>query len=171
MKIASSIKYPLLAAFIFIGSKLAVFFTHNQFTITGRYSGVIALALLSVPLALAIKDRRDNELNGFISLKQIMRTGLFVCVIASLIVALFNYIYFKYIDHEILSYYLIENAKSIRELNGSEEDIRQAREHLIEFYSPFSQAMGGLTGVLGVGAILSFFLSSFFIKKNPAAEN
>jgi len=163
----SALKYSLLAAFLVIATKLIVFFTHSQFSIAGRYSGLLALSLLTLPLLLAILQRRDKELNGYISLKQVMRTGLFVCVIASMLVALFNYIYFKFIDHEILSYWLVQSEKSLRDLKSSEEDIKKAHDYLTDFYSPFSQAMGGLTGVLGVGAILSFLLSPFLIKQAP----
>ena len=167
MKISSSIKYALFAALLVIGCKLIVFFTHSQFTTIGRYSGILALALLTIPLALAIIHKRDKEPNGFISFKQVMRTGLMVCIIASLIVAVFNYIYFKFIDHEILAYWLVESEKSLHELKSSEEDILKAYNYLTDFYSPFSQAMGGLTGILGVGAILSLILSTFLVKNPP----
>ncbi|MBI4947673.1 MAG: DUF4199 domain-containing protein [Bacteroidetes bacterium] len=171
MKIASSIKYALLGACLVIATKLTVFLTHSQFTTLGRYSGVFALAFLSIPLVLAIINRRDTELKGFIALKEVMRTGLFVCVIASMIVALFNYIYFRFIDHEILAYWLVESERSLRELKGSEEEIKKAQDYLTDFYSPSSQAMGSLTGVLGVGAVLAFILSAFLVKNPPSAEN
>ena len=167
---SQTVRYSLLASVLVISIKLIVFFTHAQFTTAGRYSGILALALLAIPLTQAILHRRDKELNGFITLKQVMRTGLFVCVAASLIVALFNYIYFRFIDHEILAYWLTESEKSLREAKASEEDVKKAHDYLTDFYSPFSQATGGLTGVLGVGAVLSFILSTFLMR-NPPNEN
>jgi hypothetical protein len=166
-----SLKYPLLAAFFVIAVRLIVYLTHSQFSPMGRYSGILALALLSIPLGLAIKEKRDKELGGFISLKQVMKTGLFVSVLASLMVALFNAIYFKFMDHEILAYWLIESKKSLHELKASEEDIKKAHDYLTDFYSPFSQAMGGLTGVLGVGVVLSFILATFLMKNPPGTAN
>ncbi len=170
MKISSSVKYALFAALLVIGCKLLFFFTHSQFTAIGRYAGLGSLLLLTLPLSIAFINKRNHELGGYITLKQLMRTGLGICLFASLLVAVFDFLYFKFIDHEILAYYLSENERLMREINKPESEIQLTLNSIREFYTPLSQATGALTGVLGGGALLSFFISPLIVR-NPPKEN
>lgn len=171
MKLSYSVRCALLAAGIIIFIKLAVFFTHSQFSGIGIYSGVISLGFLVVPLSFGIKHRRDYELQGFISLKQVMATGLYISAIACVIVAAFNFIYFKFIDHEIISHWQEEVKMLGEKEHKSASDIQGAIDSLTNFYSPFNQATGSLTGALGVGVVFSFIISSFLSKRPPLESN
>jgi len=160
------LKYSLLASFIVIATKLIVFFTHSQFTTFGIYSGLISLLFISIPLFLAIKKVRDNELGGFITLREIMKTGMGVSVISGLIISVFIFLYYKFIDHETMEQLIVKSENIMRKANKSKPEIDVAIISLKEFYSPFKQATGVLTGVLTAGVILSF-LSSAVLVKNP----
>lgn len=171
MKLSSSIKYALLAALLVIGCKLIVFFTHSQFTAIGIYSGLISLLLIVVPLFLAIKNKRDNELGGFIVLKEVMKVGLGISVISGLIVCVFTFLYYKFLDHETLAQLISQTEDFMKKENKPQNEIDAQIIALKEFYAPVKQATGVLTGILISGLILSFILSTFFVKRNPASEN
>src|ERR1051326_4196369 len=83
----SIFKYALIAASLVIATKLIIFFTHSLFTAIGIYSGLFSLFLISIPLFLAVKNRRDNELGGYISFKEIAKVGLGISVIAGLTIS------------------------------------------------------------------------------------
>lgn len=168
MKISSSIKYALFAALLVIACKLIVFFTHSQFTKFGIYSGLISLFLIIIPLFLAIKNKRNKELGGFITLKEVMKTGLFISVCAGMLNAVFIFFYYKFIDHETLAQLIEQTETFMKNANNSQSEIDIQIISLKEFYSPFKQATGVLTGVLVAGIILSFVCSTFLVKNHPS---
>jgi hypothetical protein len=171
VKISSSIKYALLAALLVIGCKLIVFFTHSQFTKFGIFSGLISLFLIVVPLFLAIKNKRDKEPGGCITLKEVMKTGLFIAVIAGLLNSVFIFFYYKFIDHETLAQLIVQTESAMHKANTSQSEIDVTIINLQEFYAPFRQATGVLTGVLVAGIFLSFICSSFLVKNPPQDKN
>ena len=164
------LKYSLLASFIVIAIKLLVYFTHSQFSQFGIFSGLISLALLVIPLVLAIKDKK-NEQGGFITLKEIMKVGLGISVITGVIVCVFTYLYFQFLDHETLSQLISQTEDFMKKENKLQSEIDVQIIALKEFYAPFKQATGTLTGILISGLILSFISSTFLVKNPPASEN
>ena len=171
MKLSFLFRCALSSSAIYIAIKLSVFFTHSQFTGIGIYSGLISLALLGIPLFIGIKHRRDSELGGYIYLRQIMITGVVISLMSSLIISIYTYVHYKFIDKDSIAYW-IEEAKQLgANEKKSELEIQQAIQMLTEFYSPFKQATVALTGVLGTGAVMSFMFAAFLIKRPPASEN
>ena len=166
-----SLRYALLAAAIFISIKFSVFLSHSEFSGIGIYAGLFPLFLLSIPLYLGVKHKRDNELGGYISIRQVMVTGVLISAIASVLVAAYTYIHYKYIDLNVIAYWT-DQAKTLgAKEHKSEAEIEQAIVMLQEFYSPFKQATVVLTGVLGTGTVLSFILSTFLVRKDPTLNN
>ena len=171
MKPSYSLRCALLAAAIFISIKLLVFVLHAEFSGIGIYSGLISLALLSIPLFLGIKHKRDSELGGYITIRQVMIAGVFISALTSLIVAAYTFLHYKFIDLDVISYWT-EQAKVLgAKEHKSAAEIEDAIIMLQDFYSPFKQATGVLTGILGVGTVMSFMLSTFLAKRGPASEN
>ena len=171
MKSGYSFRCALLYAALFIAIKLSVFFTHAQFISIGAYAPLIALTLIVIPLYFGIKNKRDQELNGFISLREVMKTGFFISFISSLLISVFIFIYYQYIDREIVTHWIAEAQRLGVKENKSADEIKTAIETLTRFYSPFNQVTGVLTGVLGVGIVLSFILSSFLVRRSAAEIN
>ena len=171
MSLNYSFKCALASTGIFIAIKLATFFTHTQFNGIGAYSGLIALALTVVPLYFGIKHKRDHELGGYITIRQVMIAGVIISIQACAMVAIYNYIHYAYIDKEVISYWTAEAKRLGASEKKSEAEIQAAITMLTEFYSPFKQATVALTGILGTGTVLSFILSTFLMKRDPAEEN
>lgn len=146
--------------------KLVVYFTHSQFTSFGIFSGLIGLLLISIPLVLAIRSRKA-ELNGYITLKEVMKTALRISVVTALIVSIFTYFYFMFLDHETLDQLIIQTTEFLKKENKQQSEIDLAISSLKEFYAPLKQATGVLTGVLIAGLILSFISSTFLVKNLP----
>lgn len=166
----STVKYSLLASVLMISCKLGVYFTHSQFTTFGVYSGLIALLLILIPLVLAIRNRKD-ELKGFITMREVMKTALGISVVTALIVSIFTYLYFMFLDHETLEQLIVQTTEFLKKENKPQAEIDLAIISLKEFYTPLRQATGVLTGVLIAGLILSFISSTFFVKNPPKEIN
>ena len=171
MKLGFSFRCALLAAAIFISIKLITFLTHTQFSGIGAYSGLISLALLSIPLFIGIKHKRDVDFGGYITLRKAMIAGVAISIMSGIIISVYNYLHYKYIDTEVMSYWIAEAQKLGAAEKKSETEIQQAIDMLKEFYAPFKQATVALTGVLGAGTVLSFILSTFLIKHAPESSN
>lgn len=166
----STIKYSLSAALIVIAIKLIIYFSHLQLTPVGVFLSIFSLVLMGIPLALAMKNKRENELNGFLTLKQAMRVGLGISIIAGIIVGLFAYIQFRFIDHDTLPMILEKTITDMHKENAVQSQIDNEIIFKKDFYSPFNQAKGALIGVLGAGFLISFISSTFLIKNPPTTE-
>ncbi len=171
MTVSYSFRCALASTGIFIAIKLANFFTHTQFTGIGAYSGLIALALTIVPLYFGIKHKRDHDLGGFITIRQVMITGVVISLQACAMVAIYNFIHYSYIDKEVIAHWTAEAKRLGAIEKKSDAEIQAVTDNLIEFYSPFKQATVALTGILGTGTVLSFILSTFLIKNPGSSEN
>ncbi len=163
----SIFKYAFIAAGLVIATKLIIFFTHALFSPIGIYSGLFSLFLISIPLFLAVKNRRDNELGGYISFKEIAKVGLGISVIAGLTISVFTYFYYLLIDHETLSYLTEQTRNYLVEAKKSQSEMDTELQALKDFYAPFHQATGVLTGILIAGVIFSVIASTFLLRRNP----
>ena len=167
MKISFSLKCALLSAAIFIAIKLATFFTHTQLVGNGTYANLISLGLTAIPLFIGIKHKRENELGGYITIRQAFVAGVAISLQASLLAAIYTYLHNTFIDTEVIAYWTKEARRVGAELHKSEAEIQS----FIDFYSPFNQATAALMGVLGAGAVLSFMISTILVRKQDELEN
>ena len=171
MKLSYSFRCALVSTGIFISIKLLTFFTHTEFSGIGAYSGLIALGLTIVPLFFGIKHKRDHELGGYITIRQVMIAGVIISLQACAMIAIYNFIHYSFIDKEVIVYWTNEAKRLGAQEKKSDTEIQAAIVMLTEFYSPFKQATVVLIGILGTGTVLSFLLSSFLIRKQPGSAN
>jgi len=94
-----------------------------------------------------------------------MVAGVAISLQASLLAAIYTYLHYSFIDTEVLAHWTAEAKRLGAKENKSEAEIQAAIIMLTEFYSPFKQSTVALIGVLGTGAVLSFMLSTFLIRK------
>ena len=137
----------------------------------GAYSGLIALALTIVPLYFGIKHKRDNELGGYINIRQVWIAGIIISLQACILVALYTFIHYSYIDTEVIAHWVGEAKRLGAQDHKTEAEIQDAIVMVTEFYSPFKQATVAMLGILGTGAVLSFILSTFLVKKPGDTTN
>lgn len=171
MQLSYTFRCALFASALFIAVKLTLFFTHNQFSVAGGYVSLASLTLTGIPLYFGIKHKRDSELGGFITLRRATLTGVAISIIACLIVAVYTFLHYTFIDKEIITHWINEAKRLGAKENKSEEEIQAVITRLTEFYSPFKQATVALVGVLGTGTALSFILAIILVKKPETSDN
>jgi Protein of unknown function (DUF4199) len=164
MRPGYSLKCALASTAIFSAIKIANFLSHTQFSGVGIYSGLIALALTIIPLYAGIKHKRDHEFGGFISIRQVWITGIIISVQAGILIAIYTFIHYSFIDTEVIPHWVMEAKRLGLQEKKSQPEIQEAIDMLTRFYSPFKQATVASLGILGTGALFSFILSTFMVK-------
>ena len=96
--------------------------------------------------------------------------GLGISVVAGLTISVFTYFYYLWIDHETLSYLTEQTQKYLVDAKKSQSEIDMEMQALKDFYAPFHQATGVLTGILIAGVIFSVVASTFLLRRNPNAN-
>ncbi len=119
---------------------------------------------------MAMKKKRDQELGGFISLKECMKVGLIVSLIDALIVMVFTYIYYGWIDGEIVKFYQEVAEMQLKSEGKTPGEIAMARDAWAEYFTPFKQATNILMFTLLMGGIFSFICSTFVVR-HPEEES
>jgi hypothetical protein len=114
----------------------------------------------------ALQAHKDSDLGGYITLGRCIGFGLLMGLIAGVITAVYMFVYFGYIDPNIMDRIFeaqIEKAES----NGQDpEKVRQGMEIGKKFMTPGVMSFFGLlSGVFG-GVIWSLIVG-LFVKKDP----
>jgi len=131
---------------------------------------VISFAFYILVLFLFTKNYRNKTLNGFIPYGQAFLYGLTVFMIASLVGAIFNYIFLTVIDPEYTARVIQTTAdwteNFMRSKGVSESQISQAVDRINSkgIPTPLKSSLTSLIGSLIMGSIVSL-ISSAFAKK------
>lgn len=162
MTLSKPVTYGIAVALASILWLLGIFFTDSQFTKLGMYSFLISLLFMFPALYLAIKDKRDREQGGVISLGTCIRTGMTASVVCAMLMGLFYYIYFRFIDHGVVPFYLKEAAAAA----GSDPkyDPHEMETAIRSMFSPFRQATMAIIRYLVAGFLFSFICSTFLVR-------
>lgn len=154
---------------------LAVIVIDLLFFITGSYRGdyqvidmiISAGASISI-LYFGMKLRRDNDFGGYSKYLEVLKTGLAIGVIASVLVAVWKYAYYSFINPEelIKEYELVK--KTFLELDMIDEDKKMEMiRNVKESNTPLAKLTGNLISINIYTLILGLILSIFVQKQNP----
>lgn len=118
-------------------------------------------------IVMAIRQHRDNELGGYITLNRCIGVGTLVMIVAILLNSVFNYVYTTFIDPTIIDQTL-EATRGMYEMMGLDEDeideaIEQAKENQPGAVVTIGLGMffGAITGLV-FSAIIGLIM-----RKNP----
>ena len=129
---------------------------------------VVSTTMTAAIIVLAIKKHKLNQ-NGFISLKEALKTGLGVCLISGFTYVIFNLVLTNYIDPEFYTRALeYEKVKMIEQYpDMTDEQIDSSMAIAEKFVSPLVTSAFILIGSLFVGFIISLIAGSIMKKNNP----
>ena len=169
---------PLLFALVYcvlvIAFKLFVFNSGMQMTKLGMYSHILSLLLMS-PFILLLVFLARKQLGGEIAGKVALIQGLTFVLIASVVLSIFNYVFFEqalgsyianYIQTEGPKSILNEAAKNGKTVTPAEVD--KMVKGGIEDLSAFKDTTSKLFSMLVFG-IFSSFVVSIFLKRGTNA--
>jgi len=168
-----AIKYACLFATVSILTKLVIFYRHLQFNSTADVvlvSSYLLFVLLSVFFgmrgeAILLKVKPSFLIN--------VKSGMKSAAVYALIMAVFLFIYYKFIDTEYFSKRIADNINTLKSIDISLADSTNNklglinRDAMIEnqintakmVFSPFYNSTFSLLGFLITGGIYSFLIA------------
>ena len=132
----------------------------------GNYTGFIAILFVFFGLFFAIRQTREKEFGGYIDYKTAVKAGMKATLCLSVIIALFTYIYYEFVNPGFVNYLTEVSEKYWKEMNYSEKDIQTSLTKLREAYEPSNQIQKALFLNLVMGMIISLVFS-LFLKRKP----
>ena len=175
----TALTYGIYMAIVGILISLIVWATNLMESLGLFGATVISLVNLLVMVILLIiftKLYRDNLLGGKITFKQAFTFGVLIVVCSSLISALYNYIFFKFIDPgymERIMTMMQEKMYQMLSNRGLPEDQIETAMRAFEekgIPTPLESVQQAILGGLIGGAIMSL-ISSAIVKKNKEKED
>ena len=149
------------------GWSLSIYYAGLQFERIGFFSQIIGLIVLFICIFLAIRHTKVFYNEGFLTLKQALKAGIKVAFVTSVLLAIFNFFFLKYINLEYAATHIEATAKAMKQDNLSEKVIAEKLEELrSSVLSPWGISTFVLGSTLIAGAFMSFISSTFLIK-NP----
>jgi len=120
-------------------------------------------------LFLGIKSYRDAT-GGYITYGRSLALGVLICVFASIIMAFYKFIYFKFIDTAGIDklFRLMQDKWATQGID--EDKTEQMIEMMKKFMGPVFMAVSAVFEVVFKGVILSLILSIFLKKQDKSFE-
>lgn len=168
MKINLSIKLGILAGLInciawyFIAKSLSYYSLFIE-----QYRYFTTLLLLLFGIAVSIYFERKNK-GGFINFKEAAKSGILFTLALSLILAVFNYIYYKFIIPDSIDFFVSEERKAWLTHNRT---LEETNKYIAEYYIPSYGTFHILMTTIILGIILSLISGTILRKKNPHPIN
>lgn len=136
--------------------------TYYEVAAVENYNTVVMLILLFIGISVCLFFKRRSN-NGFLPFKEAFRTGLLYAFILSLILAIFSYIYYKFIAPDAIEFYISEAKKYLPATEVTPDKIPLLEERIKKIFSPFKTLMTSFIW----GLVVSLITSGIFQKKAP----
>ncbi len=136
--------------------------TYYEVASIDRYRMLITIALLIIGIFLSIFFQK-KENNGYLGFKQGLQTGMLYTLLLAASLAIFNYLYYKYIAPDAVDFFVSEAKKQIISTNTQPANMTKFEEAVRSYFSSFKMFMS--TVIMGV--VVSVIFSGILRKKSP----
>jgi hypothetical protein len=128
------------------------------------YRLLFTISLLILGIFLCVFFERKSN-NGFLEFKYAFKTGILYSMLLALLLAIFNFIYYKYIAPDAIEYYVSDQKKLAITLQKLKpEEFPKFEEAVRSYFSSFRMFMS--TVIMGV--IISLVAAGILQKKAPS---
>ncbi|MCF8429986.1 MAG: DUF4199 domain-containing protein [Bacteroidia bacterium] len=129
---------------------------------------VVLLTSSVTTLYFGMKIRRDQQVNGYSKYTEVLKTALFIGVMASVILAAWKFLFYKFINPEELLKEFETAKKAILEMDYFDEDKKmEIISAMKDKNSAESKISGQLFGVNFYVLIVSLIIAIFVQKRDP----
>jgi hypothetical protein len=129
---------------------------------------VLLLASSVTTLFFGMKIRRDEQPNGYSKYLEVLKTGLFIGVMASVMLAAWKFLFYKFINPEELINEMVTAKKAILEMDYFDEDKKmEIINAMKDKNTAESKISGQLFGVNVYALIISLIIAAFVKRNNP----
>lgn len=163
-----AIKMGALMALLLIGYSLILQYTGM---IQNRGLGSISFVLIMLGLFLGVKNYRDTYLEGWITFGQAFNMGFRILLYASIIYAVYTYVFLKFIDYsQLIEARRLAEEEILNNPDLSEEAVEQALNFSRKYILiPGTMAILAFFSNLLIGSILAV-INAALLKRNRLPE-
>jgi hypothetical protein len=127
------------------------------------YRLLFTVSLLIIGIFLSVFFERKAN-NGFLEFKYAFKTGILYAMLLALLLAIFNYVYYKFIAPDAIDYYISDQKKlALIAKQVKPEDFAKFEEAARSYFTSFRMFM--TTVIMGV--IISLIAAGLLQKKQP----
>ncbi|MFN5325346.1 MAG: DUF4199 domain-containing protein [Bacteroidota bacterium] len=132
-------------------------------------TGTITTAILAYICYLNLRDFRDLENNGYMTVGEGLKRGFKTSLGGGGSLAVFYYLYYKFINTTFLERLLIREEEKLEEQGLSADQLEQTMGWIEMGFRPEWQAALTFFGIVFFVFVASLILSAFMKKSNPNA--
>lgn len=132
-----------------------------------RFLTGLLLFIIGIFICIFLKRKHNG---GYIEFKQAFQTGFVFTLFMAIILAVFNYLYYKFIAPDAVEFYVSEAKKQVQSEKITPEELVRFEERVRNYFGSFKMLMSTLM----IGVIISLIEAGILRKKNktiPFSEN
>jgi len=161
------LKYGLITAAAGIVISMITYLLGLDKTSTGEYIGYLNIIVMIAGMIMAVKEKRENELGGFIEFGQAFSTATMTVLIAAAITSVYTYLYVSVINPGFREYTMQKQIEKMEAKGMAQEQIDVAMSYTEKFMTPTMMAIFTFLGGMVVGIILALIIAAIMKKSNP----
>jgi len=160
------LKYALITSSVIIIWTLVQYIAGLDRSDTGQYLSWVSYPIMFLFILMAMREQKALN-GGYIAFDEAFKTGMFMMVVAAVIMSVFTYIYFTFINPDFLDFVAEKTRTQMEEKDMSDEEIEQAMKYAGMFMSTGFMTAMALIGNAIIGAIFSLICAATVKKKKP----
>lgn len=166
----TAIKYGLICGLVYIVFALGNILMTGDGSQSNPMIGLLVALVMTVStffvIFYGIKEYRDTFNQGVLKVGEAVKLGLMIAVIASLLAAIFNIVYYNFIDPGYLERMIETTRESLEERGQTEEQIEMAMWWTNLFSNPILAAAVSIVWT-SLWGLLKGLISGSILKKEP----
>ena len=164
------LKYALLTSVAVILWSLVLYLTEMEKSDIGPYLNWVSYIIMLIFMYLAMNEEKQaNE--GFLSYGSAFKTGFFMILIVSAIVTVYTYMYFSFINPEIIQFIHDKTIMDMEEKGMNQEQIDMAMGYTDKFLQPGIMTVFAFFANIIMGTILALVVAAFVKKDTPVFDD
>jgi hypothetical protein len=159
------LKYGLFSSFLlFVWMVFEYTLLVPNYHEIGSYIGFVAAIIPVIGIYLGIREKRFKTNFGYITFSEAFKTGIVITFIIAVLIVIFTYVYYEYINPNFVNYLAAETEKSMLQNNAGRDEINAAVTVISYQYSLNIQIIQQLLFILVGGTVISFIISMLLKK-------
>jgi hypothetical protein len=164
----NSINYGIILGFTLIIISVISYLFGSMDTKTGQLiSSFFQYAIIIIGIFWGTKSLRTSS-GGFISYGRALGSGTLICLFASIVLAIYLFIFFKFIDKEVIKKMIEQSEQRFVESGLSDEQLELSMSIVKKTMTPVFLSLGTIWSLSFMGFLFSLITSIFLQKKGSS---
>jgi hypothetical protein len=161
-------KFGLIYALLSVALNLVLYITSTQLSL--KYlNTALNFVIVFGSIFWGMQTVKNEIHDGFSSYGQAFKAGILITVAASVLLTVYFFVYFSYIDVDFIDNMAAESKKQLIENGATEDEIEAQMKVLSYVKSPWVLNLGGFLGNFFYGLIASLILAFIVKREDPDA--